>query len=351
MNMRPRTVLLQAGRAAMYPLWAAQLLSGAKSFIDNPLIGSASLNQRGLHVGRMALAHRMAAARRRRLAHLMSPADQADFDRDGFLLKPNFLADEHFAALLDQVQQYRGTARETVQGNAVTRRIALDPASLAHMPAVKQLLALPQWRGPIRYAGSFHAEPINYIQTILTHAKDGPDDPQCVLHSDTFHPTVKAWLFLTDVAADEGPFTYVPGSHRLTPQRRAWEHAMSLKMAHESERLTRRGSFRTRPDELAGLGLPQARAFPVRANTLVVADTHGFHARGRSAGPTRRVEIWAYGRRNPFLPWAGLDIWSVPALGQRRPAAFWQIGDWIEQVSGRRNTWQARPDTSAFDEA
>ena len=90
---------------------------------------------------------------------------------------------------------------------------------------------------------------------------------------------------------------------------------MSLKMAHQSERLTRRGSFRTRPAELAGLGLPEARAFPVRANTLVVADTHGFHARAPSARPTRRVEIWAYGRRNPFLPWTGLDIWSVPALG------------------------------------
>ena len=217
MDIRPQTVLFKTGRAARYPFWAAQLLSGAKSFMDNPLIGSDALNQRGLHVGRMALAHRLATARRRRLAHLMSPVDQSAFDRDGFLLKPDFLPKDHFAALLDQVRDYRGTARETVQGNAVTRRIALDPASLVRMPAVNQLLALPQWRGPIRYAGSFHAEPINYIQTILTHAKDGPDDPQCVLHSDTFHPTVKAWLFLTDVAADEGPFTYVPGSHRLTP--------------------------------------------------------------------------------------------------------------------------------------
>ena len=347
-DVRLRDTIAKAGRAAMYPVWAAQLLSGAKSFMDNPLIGSMALNERGLHVRRIALAHRLAASRRRRLARLMSQADVAAFDRDGFLLKPDFLPPAHFAALLEQVQRYRGVARETIQGNAITRRIALDPASLAHMPAARQLLALPDWRGPIRYAGSFDAEPINYIQTILTHSRDGADDPQCALHADTFHPTVKAWLFLTDVAEDEGPFTYVPGSHRFTPQRRAWEQAMSLGMAGH-ERLTRRGSFRVQPTELAALGLPQARPFPVKANTLVVADTHGFHARGPSARPTRRVEIWAYGRRNPFLPWAGLDVWSVASLGQHRPAVFWQFGDLVEKAGGGRNTWQARADLSAFD--
>ena len=39
----------------------------------------------------------------------------------------------------------------------------------------------------------------------------GLPDPQTDLHTDTFHPTVKAWLFLTDVAADAMPFVYVPG--------------------------------------------------------------------------------------------------------------------------------------------
>ena len=61
---------------------------------------------------------------------------------------------------------------------------------------------------PSRWCGS---------RACLRHACDGPPDPQTALHADTFHPTVKAWLFLTDVAADAGPFTYVPGSHRLTP--------------------------------------------------------------------------------------------------------------------------------------
>jgi hypothetical protein len=38
-----------------------------------------------------------------------------------------------------------------------------------------------------------------------------------------------------------------------------------------------------------------------------VADTFGFHARGQSAAPSLRVEVWGFGPRNPFLPWTSLD--------------------------------------------
>src|SRR5205823_7805156 len=140
---------------------------------------------------------------------------------------------------------------------------------------------------------------------------------QTFLHADTFHPTVKAWLFLTDVAEDAGPFTYVPGSHRLTAQRLEWERRMSLSARHSPNAEDRQGSFRIDPAELPSLCLPRPRAFAVPANTLIVADTFGFHARGPSAGRSVRVEIWAYGRRSPFVPWPGLDWWSGAALAQR----------------------------------
>src|SRR5262249_47746035 len=159
--------------------------------------------------------------------------------------------------------------------------------------------------------------PVVWIQSILRHACDGPADPQTALHADTFHPTVKAWLFLTDVAADGGPFTYVPGSHRLTPARIAWEQRMSLAAAQSTNAEDRQSSFRIGVDELADLGLPEPHVFAVPANTLVVADTFGFHARGPSAGRSLRVEIWAYGRRSPFVPWASFDPWSATALARR----------------------------------
>jgi hypothetical protein len=211
------------------------------------------------------------------------------------------------------------------------------------------LRALPAWRGLVRYVGSADAEPIVYLQTIASHAAEGGGiDPQLLLHADTFHPSIKAWLFLTDVAEDDGPFVYVPGSHRLTEGRLAWERSMSITI-DVHDRLTRRGSFRVDRGTIEALGLPPPLACAVPANTLVVADTFGFHARGSSVRPSLRVEVWAYGRRSPFLPWVGLDPWRIPALRNRRANWFWSTADMIEAAGGTINVWRARADVSAFD--
>jgi hypothetical protein len=343
-------ILSQARRVAMTPVWLGQLLTGAKSFGDNPILGNRRLNELGLHAGRVALAQRLAAWRRARLAHLISAEDRAHFERDGFVIKRDVLPADAFAALVEQVKAYRGIARETVQGDALTRRIALDDEVVARIPALQTLRQLPAWRGLVRYVGSADAEPIVYLQTIASHVSPGADpDPQLALHADTFHPSIKAWLFLTDVPEEDGPFVYVPGSHRLTAERLAWERRTSVEIASH-DRLTRRGSFRVDAATLAEeLGLPPPQACAVPANTLVVADTFGFHARGASTRPSLRVEVWAYGRRSPFLPWVGFDPWRIPALGNRRAHWFWSTADMIEAAGGKINVWRARADVSAFD--
>jgi len=324
------------------PVWTLALASGAKSFRDNKVIGSPTLNRWGLHRARVKLAHDLAWSRRRRLAPLVSVEDRAAFDRDGFVVKENYLAPEEFARLRGQVFAFAGPAREMVQGDTITRRLALDPGALNAMPAMRGLLARPDWRGLLRYVGSFDQEPLHYIQTILSHVREGAPDPQTNIHADTFHPSVKAWLFLTDVAEDEGPFVYVPGSHLMTAERLDWETAMSLKAADNPDRYSARGSFRVGPDDLARMKLPRPQALAVPANTLVVADTVGFHARGFSARPSRRVEIWSFGRRNPFLPWTGLDLMSVPGLAERRIPALWSALDTGAKWGLARNSWVAK---------
>ena len=51
-------------RAVLFPLHLLALASGAKSFRDNPLIGSRPLNRAGLHVARLALTHGLMGLRR-----------------------------------------------------------------------------------------------------------------------------------------------------------------------------------------------------------------------------------------------------------------------------------------------
>ncbi len=58
---------LRAGlmTAVKAPLWSLSVLTGAKSFVGNPVIGSERLNRLGLHEARMRTAGRMARHRRR----------------------------------------------------------------------------------------------------------------------------------------------------------------------------------------------------------------------------------------------------------------------------------------------
>ncbi|MGH7046665.1 MAG: phytanoyl-CoA dioxygenase family protein [Stellaceae bacterium] len=322
------------------PVHVAALASGAKSFRDNPIIGSPTLNRQGLHVARMRLACRMAERRRQKLAALVSHSDRATFDRDGFVVRRDFLPQQVFAALQQQVAGFAGSARQQGQGDAITRRIALDHRALSRLPAVRALVESPEWLGLVRYVGSFRLEPVVYLQTIFSQARSAPPDPQTRLHADTFHPTVKAWFFLTDVDENEGPFIYVRGSHRPTRRRLAWERQMSRTAADSPDFQSSRGSLRVPAAMLGRLGFGEPEVFAVPANTLVVADTMGFHARGVSARPSARVEIWAYGRRNPFLPWLGLDPAAFPLLKGRVVPFYWSAMDVAERLRLGRNPWR-----------
>ncbi len=314
--------MLKALRWALLPWWLVRLFSEEKSFEHNPLLDSHTLARRGLHVWRARLAQRISRWRRARLTHLVSQADRAALERYGVLAKRDFLPPDLFKALLAEVEGLSIRAGEFKEGDAITRRIPLTPELLERLPACRALLQTPEWRGLTRYVSSFDSEPLVFIQTIFSQVDDSRRDPQTDLHMDTFHPTMKAWLFLHDVAEEDGPLSYAPGSHRRTPRREAWERLRSIRITDPAS-VKKGGALRIGKAELARLRFPKPQRFAVPANTLVVGDTYGFHGRRRSTRPSTRLEIWAYSRRNPFLPWTGLDLSSQPGAKGRAVLISW----------------------------
>jgi hypothetical protein len=320
---------------AMTPVWLVQVFGMSKSFKDNPILGSPLLNRLGLHASRLVAAHALNRLRLIGLSPLVDAETRAVFDRDGFVLIENFLPADEFKALEAEVRSCRGQVRECIQGDTLTHRILLDDEALARMPAVARLLDDRRYERLLKYCGARLKRPLYYIQSIKNGFVRGGPDPQKVLHADTFHPTMKAWFFIDEVTPDKGPFTYVPGSHRLTWARLKWEYRRSIEGRHLHDGYSEKGSMRAEPADLAELGLPAPKAICARPNTLVVADTHGFHCRGDAVPHSSRLEVWAYSRTNPFNPLPGLGLKLFSRIEHRLAHAWW---NWEDERAKKRNT-------------
>ncbi|WP_321341944.1 phytanoyl-CoA dioxygenase family protein [Breoghania sp.] len=321
------------------PFWLAEIATGTKSFVANPILGNPKLNERGLHLARVKVAGRMAEFRRKRLGHRLNVAERQAYDRDGFLVQENFLPEETFEQLKGEVFGRDFSAREMRQGRAVTRIVPLPVSLLETMPATRKVVESEPLRAAMHYMSSRGGEPTFFIQTILAEASGRAADPQTDLHADTFHSTVKCWLFLQDVGPEDGPFCFVPGSHRLTKERLDWEYKQSLH-ARDAGGHTAFGSFRVKPEELADLGYGAPMPVAVKANTMVIADTFAFHGRTPSPRSTVRVEINGNLRRNPFLPWTGFDPLALPGIRHNQMSLNLNWLDFRQKHLGKPNVWR-----------
>jgi hypothetical protein len=327
------------GRLLLWPIWILQLFGGTKSFESNPLLGSVTLNRWGLHTGRIRLAHWASALRWWVLAPLAAAELRQRFQAQGYLLLEDFLPAPDFARLRAAVELGGAEVREMVQGDTLTLRVLLDDAALAQLPECRDLLRRKEFVNLLRYCAATLRWPRFSLQCIRHGAEP---DPQKDLHADTFHPTMKAWLFLSDADERNGPFTFVPGSQRPTAARLAWERHQSL-CGGGGNRYAARGSLRIAEAELAGIGLPPPIALKAKANTLVIANTHGFHRRGDAPPGSSRLEIYASSRTNPFLPVPMPGSRFLARVEHRLLAAYYRHMDRRAAARGVRSSWHVVP--------
>ncbi len=337
--MKPNNLTARILAVLKFPVYLAQIFTGAKSFSANPVIGNRVLNVMGLHVFRTVLAAAVTRFRFLCLRNFIGPGQRAAFHRDGYILVKNYLPDEEFTALNTEIRSLKGEVRECVQGDTLTHRILLTDKVLSALPACRRLLSSAGFGKLLKYAASRNSSPIYYVQSIKSNVVDGAPDPQRTLHSDTFHSTMKAWLFLDDVSDRNGPFTYVSGSQRLTLKRLLWEYRNSVKGSTLENSYAARGSLRVTDDDLGEMGLEQPTVFKVPANTLVIANTNGFHRRGAATEASNRLEIWAYSRTNPFNPVPGFDLSLYKKLSHFAIERYLARKDKIAAKNGSVASW------------
>lgn len=331
------------------PYWLLSPITQAKSFKDNPVIGSKFLNVFGLHVKRILLARLSASFRWFFLAPLMPKKLRAEYHQNGFVVIENFLLREEVAALKNDISHYKAEAREMRQGDTATQRILLDQTALKNMRHVRLLTESNRLHRYLSYTGAKIAAPLLYVQRIRNGYQSGGSDPQKNMHSDTFHPTMKAWIFLEDVTDDMGPFTYVKGSNRLTIKRLKWEYGRSINAASMNDKYSEKGSLRATAEDLEEMGLPSPQGITAKAGTLVIANTNGFHGRGQAQAGASRLELWAYSRHNPFNPFPGIKLPFAAKIKHKAMHIFWQRADKKAAARNSKASWYKIPAEEMVD--
>src|SRR5580765_5470250 len=118
------------------PLWILAVLTGAKSFADNPILGSKRLNTAGLHVWRLRTAHALARWRRARLARGIPAQLKKQFDSDGYIVIRDFLSPELFRSIQRELLDPQLECRSQQQGDTITHRIPVGPRLRHRLPGL-----------------------------------------------------------------------------------------------------------------------------------------------------------------------------------------------------------------------
>lgn len=289
------------------------IFTQSKSFIDNKVIGSPTLNILGLHVARIVMTHFIARLKWFFLRKLIPKEKRDFFHKNGFLIIEDVLPTEIFNEVCIKAAQIQNDDYSYIENNesTYTKQMLLNQSNCENffgMDLYSFLKNNPSLNNSLKYVAANKTPPFIHFLNII-HGENNVDDPQKHFHSDAFFPSMKAWIFLKEVTPEDGPFVYIPGSNRLTVERLRLEYQKSIQCAKREEKIYQalRGSFRYSEAEIHSLNLPEPQNFCVKGNTLVIANMLGIHKRGDSKNGVSRTSLWFYSRLTPFLPFTGIN--------------------------------------------
>ena len=284
LNSEDRNMVARASgqpfRAVLDAL-AASTRTELTGFLSNKKWARHHGNSQGVHLARALLAERMLDTRRRALGASdprLNPAsnqDVATFAKNGFVI-----LNLHAAQPNETVTH--GRRQRTFRGIG-----NISPAMHSRILAILQFAA---GDNTVVRAG-WRFKPVHVVHAV--------HDIQTVLHSDSFASTIKVFAFAQPVSMADGPFNYANQSHRHSEGK-----LRLLQGLVSSDEFWACQSPRLYSDMQRQHGY-YATPLEVPANTMIIADTNGFHHRGRAHPGTRRDYSTVF---FPGLAWSKRDV-------------------------------------------
>lgn len=226
---------------------------------------------------------------------------------EGMVLIPNFLPRPFFESVRDEAGRALDSGSDQIlvkhHGPNKYEVAPIHQFDAAEYPHLHEYVQVDRLKAVMSAAEKQPFDDVPVAHQAVERLTQGPygedEDPETDLHSDIFFNTHKSWLYLDDVTLDHGPLVYVPRSHHLSLKQLQYVYRHSQAYAagkdvSESRRITQA--------ELDDLGLKE-RIVTCPANTLVIANTCGYHRRLRGKPGMVRRSFHVSLRGRPFLWW------------------------------------------------
>lgn len=260
------------------------VFTGHKFFLTkkvHPLFARTGLMEKGLHIFRMVFA---------RHAHALRHKGFDEFDNVGLMTFENFLPEDISKKVMQEISDF--PMAESLQ-SMNNERVIEDYehlSKLVHGWDIFNTCVKAVHRPQFDEAAREHFIQTSYVQRLKNNPNNG--DIQKVCHSDVFYPCLKYWYFPEGVTEEEGPFMYAKGSTSVTEEQLDYFYRESVAVCNDTWDRKRNkghgeGSFRALPEDLQAMNL-KLEPVAVKPNTLVIADTSGWHCRGEVTRPSIR---------------------------------------------------------------
>lgn len=260
---------------------------------------SAFLNKIGTQSLRIRLADKIWYSRRKKLADLgirypeIVNKTLRKLDEDGVAKINSVLPDKQYKIAKDIAEAVRNDKIDYshfIKTGAEYRQVVVKEVS----PELNNYLTSDFWINDC--VKSYLAKKkLGFLWRIkLIRDYDDTFDQNTLFHSDTYFPTLKAFIYLDNVNKDEDVYEYLFGSHLMT------EDIFALHKKHAV--MFNKSPW---PDDDEIEILPHKKFLKnIKTNTLVLSDTRGLHRRHPK---TQRTDKW---RATLFCSFRTSPYWS-----------------------------------------